>query len=231
MALSTLSSIQNSILSSIPVPPTFGSILCVGDTNQSAYTSNPYSLIASSLWTVELWCYPTQNTTTVQNLCCYNQNTTGSLVGRLRFVWNNTTNVFQLGIQNNFLNATANSSYLNSWVHLAAVQRAGQIQFYVNGVLQGTVSITITADAGFMTIGRALATVNSGNAFYGNICMVRVSNSSLYISNFTPSKTYGVTANTQMFLDVPSNNFLRDSSTSDRTWTNNGLTFSSMRPT
>ncbi len=89
----------------------------------------------------------------------------------------------------------------------------------------------MTENAGWMVLGRSVPTIVAANSFYGNICMVRVSNTALYTTIFTPSKTYGVESSTQMFLDVPSNNFLLDSSTFNRSWTNNGFSFSSSRPT
>jgi hypothetical protein len=113
------------------------------------------------------------------------------------------------------------------WTHVAIVNNAGTQKVFYNGFEQtrvsgnvGTASYTNSTDP--LRIGR-LSPPNGGT-LNGKMAMVRISNSAKYSAPFTPTVTYGVDANTKLFLgsDTP----LVDTSASARTITNTGVTAS-----
>ena len=113
------------------------------------------------------------------------------------------------------------------WTHVAIVNNAGTQKVFYNGFEQtrvsgnvGTASYTNSTDP--LRIGR-LSPPNGGT-LNGKMAMVRISNSAKYSAAFTPTVTYGVDANTKLFLD--SNTPLVDISSSTHTITNTGVTVS-----
>jgi hypothetical protein len=113
------------------------------------------------------------------------------------------------------------------WTHVAIANNAGTQKVFYNGFEQtrvsgnvGTASYTNSTDP--LRIGR-LSPPNGGT-LNGKMAMVRISNSAKYSAAFTPTVTYGVDANTKLFLD--SNTPLVDISSSTHTITNTGVTAS-----
>lgn len=90
------------------------------------------------------------------------------------------------------------------WSHIAMQANSTYIQAYVNGVSRGTSAIS-SYGVGDFDIG----TINTGSAgsFYGYISNFRVSNTRVYLSDFTPpTSPLPITANTVM-LTCASNKF------------------------
>jgi hypothetical protein len=117
------------------------------------------------------------------------------------------------------------------WTHVAVVANSGdstQKVFY-NGVEQTSVrgsylgnALTNTTDA--LYIGR-LAPIYESH-FDGKMAMVRISNTAKYLTTFSATTTYGVEADTKLFLNKL--NPLVDSMS--HTITNNGVTTSTSFP-
>jgi hypothetical protein len=108
----------------------------------------------------------------------------------------------------------------NTWYHVALVRSGSTIKLYLNGTANAT---TITNSS---SIGNGTFTVgflsNGYGYFAGQISTVRVSNSAVYTSNFTPSTSaLTTTVNTVTLLPLTAIPFT-DSSTNAFTVTNTG---------
>jgi hypothetical protein len=115
------------------------------------------------------------------------------------------------------------------WTHVAVVNNAGTQKVFYDGVEQTKVSGTYLANGWTNTtsdlyIGRLAP--NYGGHFDGKLAMVRISNAVKYTQDFTPTITYGVEADTRLFLS--SDNPLVDGKA--HTVTNNGVTISTNFP-
>jgi hypothetical protein len=98
------------------------------------------------------------------------------------------------------------------WTHVAIVNQAGTPKVYYNGVEQSVVSGTVDSLYYFsnlsdLYIGRLSPQYTAGynSPFDGKMAMVRISDSAKYLTAFTATTTYGVDANTRLFLssDTP----------------------------
>lgn len=98
------------------------------------------------------------------------------------------------------------------WTHVAIVNQVGTPKVYYNGVEQSVVSGTVDSLYYFsnlsdLYIGRLSPQYNAGynSPFDGKMAMVRISDSAKYLTAFTATTTYGVDANTRLFLssDTP----------------------------
>ena len=119
------------------------------------------------------------------------------------------------------------------WTHIAIVNNGGGSaqKIYYNGVEQAKVSGSYTTNGKTNTsdnlyIGRLAPNYNG--YFDGKMAMVRISNTAKYLGTFNPITTYGVEADTVLFLDKV--NSLDDSSASDHNIVNNGVTVSTDFP-
>ena len=126
---------------------------------------------------------------------------------------------------------TITASALGVWTHVAVVNNTGTQLVYYNGVQQSSVSGTFdsgnyTSSSEDIYIGRLAP--NYGGYFDGKMAMVRISNTAKYLGTFNPITTYGVEADTVLFLD--SDTPLVDTSTSTHTIVNNGVTVSTDFP-
>jgi hypothetical protein len=116
------------------------------------------------------------------------------------------------------------------WTHVAVVYDSGTQKVFYNGVEQtktdgnylGNGWTNSTSD---LYIGRLAPTYQSH--FDGKLAMVRISNTAKYLTAFTATTTYGVEADTKLFLG--SVNPLVDAK--GHTITNNGVTTSASFPT
>jgi len=91
------------------------------------------------------------------------------------------------------------------WTHVAIVNNGGGSaqKVYYNGVEQTPLSANYTSNGKTNTtealyIGRLKP--SSGGLFDGKMAMVRISNAAKYVANFTATTTYGVEADTKLFL-------------------------------
>jgi PKD repeat protein len=87
---------------------------------------------------------------------------------------------------------------LNTWHHIAGVYDGTQMRVYLDGVLDGTATATMTPgnNATGFRIGKS-SFLYYPNYFNGRIDEVRVSNAAIYTSNFTPSAHLTATASTK----------------------------------
>jgi hypothetical protein len=138
--------------------------------------------------------------------------------------------------QNNFYalmgsNGTANSGNSgfystgsfspNTWNHIAYVRNSGVITIYINGVAGGTLTNSHTF-RGLSRIGVArYADNNNYYPFKGTISNLRVTNTAVYTSGFTPATTSLTAISGTSLLTCQSNRFI-DNSTNNFTLTLNG---------
>jgi hypothetical protein len=110
------------------------------------------------------------------------------------------------------------------WTHVAFVRESGigNIKLYYNGVSQTQFNgSALGNDSANLNIGRRAGV--DGQGFLGKLAMIRISNTAKYLTNFSPSLSYGVEADTKLMID--SNTPLVDG-TGTHTITNNGVAIS-----
>jgi hypothetical protein len=131
------------------------------------------------------------------------------------------------------LTFTISVAYPVEWTHVAIVNNGGGSaqKVYYNGVEQTKVSGSYTSNGKTSTtplyIGR-LKPPGYNAHFDGKMALVRISNTAKYLAPFTHTTTYGVEADTVLFLGKV--NALNDSSASGHTVTNYGVTTSTSFP-
>jgi hypothetical protein len=212
--------------------PSFQSLQFVesqGDYLQAAGSSD-FNL--GTTWTMEFWL----------NANAASTGAGGGIWGLLNQVGWSTTNSIVVALSDAKLvflsvaeSANADVRYTEptpgQWTHVAIVNDEGTQTVWYNGIEQtkvsgtfGTASYTNGTDP--LRIGR-LGPTNNGT-LDGNMAMVRISNTAKYLAAFTHTTTYGVEADTVLFLGKV--NALNDSSSSDHNITNNGVVTSTSFP-
>jgi hypothetical protein len=87
------------------------------------------------------------------------------------------------------------------WSHVAYVaDGGGNTKVYYNGVLAGEIVApgALSNGSSDLNIGRRLGVNDQG--FYGKLAMIRISSTAKYLTAFTAITTYGVEADTRLFL-------------------------------
>jgi hypothetical protein len=97
------------------------------------------------------------------------------------------------------------ASALGVWTHVALSSDEGLVKVYYNGVEQSSIqrNLSLTDASRDLYIGRRGN--NDFQYFNGNLAMIRISNAARYLTNFSPSVSYGVEADTRLMLgsDTP----------------------------
>jgi hypothetical protein len=123
---------------------------------------------------------------------------------------------------------STNSFSPNAWTHIAYVRNSGVITIYINGVAGGTLTKSHTF-RGLSRIGVArYADSNNYYYFNGSISNLRVTNTAVYTSNFTPA-TSALTAISGTQLLTCQNSTFIDNSTNAYSITNNGSATTSVQ--
>ena len=207
-----------------PAPPfSLDFVESQGDYLQVAGSSD-FNL--GTTWTIEFWLKANAASETAS----------GGIWGLVNQVGWSTTNAIVVALSDNKLvflsvanNANDDVRYTEPtpgrWTHVAISNNAGTQKVFYNGSEQtivsgnvGTASYTNGTDP--VRIGR-LGPANGGT-LDGKMALIRISNTAKYSATFTPTVTYGVEADTKLFLD--SDTPLTDASTSTHVITNNGVT-------
>ena len=207
-----------------PAPPfSLDFVESQGDYLQAAGSSD-FNL--GTTWTIEFWLKANAASETAS----------GGIWGLVNQVGWSTTDAIVVALSDNKLvflsvanNANDDVRYTEPtpgrWTHVAISNNAGTQKVFYNGSEQtrvsgnvGTASYTNGTDP--VRIGR-LGPANGGT-LDGKMALVRISNTAKYSATFTPTVTYGVEADTKLFLD--SDTPLTDASTSTHVITSNGVT-------
>jgi hypothetical protein len=186
-----------------PVPPfSLDFVESQGDYLQVAGSSN-FNL--GTTWTIEFWLKANAASETA----------IGGIWGLVNQVGWSTTNAIVVALSDNKLvflsvanNANDDVRYTEPtpgrWTHVAISNNAGTQKVFYNGSEQtivsgnlGTASYTNGTDP--VRIGR-LGPQNGGT-LDGKMALIRISNTAKYSATFTPTVTYGVEADTKLFLD------------------------------
>ena len=193
-----------------PAVPTYSGLF--NGTNQYLTTSSTSAFsFGSGNFTVEFWL----NTDNTQTGNIINPNT-GSSWGLLISAgnvlnWNNAYNVTSL------FTVSASSISNSAWHHVALVRSSGTIYVYYDGVLQ-------TSQADSTNYNASASTWNIGNGnvgyFNGYLSNLRITNTAVYTSAFTPPNTQ-LTAITGTQLLTLQNSTIVDNSPNALTITNN----------
>ena len=182
-------------------------------------------------WTIEFYLNADAASATAQ----------GGIWGLLNQVGWSTTNAIVVALSDNKLvylsrawNANDDVRYTEptpgQWTHVAIANDAGTQKVFYNGAEQARVSGNVgsasyTNGSSPLRIGR-LGPANGGT-LNGKMALVRISNTAKYTAPFTPTTTYGVEADTKLFLSLTTP--LVDSMS--HSITNNGVTTSIDVPT
>ena len=142
-------------------------------------------------------------------------------------------NVFYFWTNGNLINGGSINSIYNTWAHIAVSRSSGTLYMFVNGVLVSSDPNTddITDNSNALYIG----TESTGGAsnFKGNITNFQfIKGTALYTANFTPPTapiTPDVNAKLALLVSNEANKLV-DSSSQNKTVTNNGASFSSENP-
>ena len=131
------------------------------------------------------------------------------------------------------LNLTGSTTVtLNTWHHVAYVNNSGTFTMYLDGVSQGSASSSYTQSATSLTI--ASRYTQNTEFITGYISNLRITNTAIYTSTFTPSTTPLTAISGTQLLTAQSNRFI-DNSTNSLTITIGGSTsvqrFSPFNPT
>ena len=201
------------------------------DENYSLYDPALAAFNLSSTWTMEFWLKAN----------AASQTAGGGIWGLLNQVGWSTTNSIVVALSDNKLvflsvaeSANADVRYteptVGQWTHVAIVNNAGTQTVWYNGVEQTKVSGTFgtasyTNGIAPLRIGR-LGPQNGGT-LNGKMAMVRISSTAKYTEAFTATTTYGVEADTRLFLGKVNSTV----DAKNHTVTNNGVTTSTDFPT
>jgi Concanavalin A-like lectin/glucanases superfamily len=156
------------------------------------YTATMPSLNSNN-FTIESW-VNLSNTTTEAPLVKY----FATDIIELRLVNGKLTSYY-----NNGSATISNGSTLanNLWYHVALVRNGSTLTQYLNGTSDGTpATISGTSNATSVYIARNQST-GGGNAFNGSMAKLRISNTAVYTTNFTPTtQPFVANSSTQLLM-------------------------------
>ena len=201
-----------------------GSILFNGSTQYLSVPNSTSLDFGNSDFTVECWVYIPNGTVGNSIEAIFSKRVSNGFV--VAVTYNASTFQQWLWIDNTSISTfnSGNAIPTGSWVHLAWVRSGTTFTTYINGVLNQTSTISITASTQNTTTYFG-GDPNYGQYFKGYISNYRIlKGTALYSSNFTPQKSIlSSIANTQILLNVTdSTNFIKDTSPNNFTLTNNG---------
>jgi hypothetical protein len=214
------SKVYNAVDGSMEFSPTYTSGTPTNNQYLSIPASNNYAFTGD--FTVECW-------VNLKNVSGVFQSFLGQYTSGLPWVLQMNGNQLRLVGHFGGTYTEVNSSTLsvNTWYHIAMVRSGTSLKLYVNGVNNG--SATITSTFGDAT---KITTIGSGNApgndrFNGFISNVRiVKGTAVYTSNFTPTTSrLNAIAGTTLLLNTTNDaKYLKDNSSNGATVTNyNGV--------
>ena len=143
-------------------------------------TSSTQIIPATTTYTVEAWVYLTGDYSDYREIVT--QGSSGNANRWLMYV--NITDG-KLGIQTGASGITTSFTVpKNTWTHLAFVNNSGSYTVYANGTSVGSGTNTVTPQNTYVTVG---AFQSGAEYFQGYISNVRITNTAVYTSAFTPN--------------------------------------------
>ena len=177
--------------------------------NGSSYlvTGSSIGSLASS-FTFEAWTYMTGTSSQSRNIWCLGDDSTSSGFA-LSVADNGAVTVTNNG--SNIINGYSAPSSLNQWVHWAAVRSGSTVTIYRNGTSLTTVSMSNTL-SGVLYTGVEKYSTTFDDYAIGYISNLRVTNTAVYTTTFTPSTTPLTAVSGTQVLSCQSNRFIDNSS-------------------
>jgi hypothetical protein len=181
------------------------------------YLTCSASVPATGAFTVEMFLYPTS---TAGYQLLFSQFTSGN-AGSLQLLWDDTTDKFTVNIGLGTVLTSTSTYALNTWHHLAITRDgSNNMTMWVNGASAATTtnSTSILQTTTYIASRSAL-----DGYFNGYISNLRVTNTAVYTTAFTPSTTPLTAISGTTLLTCADNRFIDDSA-SPKTLTVNGNT-------
>lgn len=171
------------------------------------------SVSGTGNFTVEFWINPVSFGSSYQVVLA--NDTSGGFSCLLNY-----TGTFSFGISLvNVTGTTSNTLTFNTWNHVAIVRNSGTVNMYINGVSGYSATNSTNYTAGIVRIGTDGG--GSNFPFNGYLSSVRITNTAVYTTNFTPSTTPLTAISGTSLLTCQSNRFI-DTSTNAFTLTPSG---------
>ena len=167
-------------------------------------TSSTQIIPATTTYTVEAWVYLTGDYSDYREIV-----TQGSSGNANRWLMLVNITDGELKIQTGSSSIpTSFTVPKNTWTHLAFVNNGGSYTVYANGTSVGSGTNTVTPQNTYVTVG---AFQSGAEYFQGYISNVRITNTAVYTSAFTPSTTPLTAISGTSFLTCQSNRFIDNS--------------------
>ena len=194
----------------------------------SSYLTTGTSVSLSGSFTYEVWV--NINTSNLSVIGCIGDE---FLSSGMTFFVNSSGNI-RIYTNNGYINnITGTTIPNNTWTHIAFVRNSGTLTTYVNGVSVNTVSHSATL-SGVVYVGNERYNGTNSPSYYGYASNVRLTNTAVYTTTFTPSTTPLTAISGTQLLTCQSNRFI-DNSTNNATVTPTGTPsvqrFSPFNPT
>jgi hypothetical protein len=176
----------------------------------------------SGNFTIECWINPTSR---ISLYPCILTNGNAVSAGQISIFPDHSVipNKYTLTINGVYPAITSTTSVVyGTWVHLALVRNSGVCTFYINGISNGTYSTSASLNGVGSNWYIGVTGDNIPQSYYnGYISNLRVTNTAVYTSAFTPPTTH-LTAVSGTQLLTCQNAALVDNSNNNFTITNNG---------
>ena len=170
-------------------------------------TSSTQIIPATTTYTVEAWVYLTGDYSDYREIVT--QGSSGN-ANRWLMLVNITDGI--LKIQTGASSITTSFTVpQNTWTHLAFVNNSSSYTVYANGTSVGSGTNTVMPQNTYVTVG---AFQSGAEYFQGYISNVRITNTAVYTSSFTPSTTPLTAISGTRLLTCQSNRFIDNSTNS-----------------
>ena len=182
------------------------------------YLTCSVSVPATGAFTVEMFVFPTS---TAGYQLLFSQFTSGN-AGSLQILWDDTTDKFTVNIGTGTVLTSSSTYALNTWHHLAITRDgSNNMTMWVNGASAATTTNSTSILQATTFIGTRSVALDG--YFNGYISNLRVTNTAVYTTAFTPSTTPLTAISGTTLLTCADNRFIDDSA-SPKTITVNGNT-------
>jgi len=172
--------------------------------------------ISTTTWTIEAWVFLTGAANVVQTI--YSQATAGNANRTQVYFYAASGEPYFSIYHGSGANASSTTRISRfQWNHVVMQCNGSTVSFYVNGAAAGSTSYSSSFQATSGVVGRYI----TGDDFTGYISNMRITNTNVYSSSFTPSTTPLTAISGTQLLTCGDNRFI-DDSTNNFTITKNG---------
>jgi len=183
----------------------------------SSYFTSSTALLnissSSQTFTAETWIFPTAfNTSGPGNYRFTSIMSKGIVYLSFGFTSGGVLRFYTYNNSENYINSASGIVQLNQWQHVAVVSNAGSITLYYNGnsVATGSLIVPTGGMSDAIKIGHADTNYQS-DRFIGYMSNMRITNTAVYTTTFTPSTTAFTAITGTQFLTFQNNRFIDNS--------------------